>query len=308
MDIKPTEFEWPTLVLMVLTYGLWAAGTMIWDVSAILSILVTAVCIAQFSSLQHEVLHGHPFASKRLNEALVFPALTLVMPYERFRDLHLQHHFDPNLTDPFDDPESNFRDPDDWAGLSAAMRWVLRLNNTLFGRMLVGPMISCWSLISDDWRQFCKGTPGIARAWGLNAIGVMMVLAWLFTFGAMPIWAYLLAAYIGYSLVKIRTYLEHRAHDVFRARTVVVEDRGPLSVLFLNNNFHVVHHMHPNIPWYKLPALYASRREHFLRRNEAYVYRNYAEIFRLHFFRPKDPVPHPIYPVRKIDSDTAPLT
>ena len=61
----------------------------------------------------------------------------------------------------------------------------------------------------------------------------------------MPVWAYLLAAYLGWSLLKIRTYLEHRAHEAARARTVVIESRGPLALLFLNNNFHVVHHMHP---------------------------------------------------------------
>ena len=303
MTTRPTEFEWPTLLMMGLTYGLWALGTMLWDVSAVLSILLTAVTIAQFSSLQHEVLHGHPFANRRLNEALVFPALTLVMPYERFRDLHLRHHFDPNLTDPFDDPESNFAAPEVWARLSPPAKALLQLHNTLFGRMLLGPAISCWYLITQDWALARNGTPGIARAWAMNAAGVGLVLIWLFTLATMPVWAYLVAAYLGYSLVKIRTYLEHRAHDAPRARTVVIEDRGPLSILFLNNNFHVVHHMHPTTPWYRLPALYASRREHFLRRNDAYVYRSYAEIFRRYFFRPKDPVPHPMFPVRKVDED-----
>jgi fatty acid desaturase len=257
--------------------------------------------ITQFSSLQHEVLHGHPFANKPLNEALVFPALMLVMPYERFRDLHLQHHFDPNLTDPLDDPESNFHAPDAWARLSWPAQKLYRFNNTLFGRMTVGPAISIRALIVGDWRLYRQGTPGIARAWVLNAFGMVPVFWWLGMIGTMPLWAYALAVYLGYSLLKIRTYLEHRAHEASRARTVVVEDRGPLSILFLNNNFHVVHHMHPTIAWYRLPALYAARREHYLRRNEAYVYRSYGEIFRQYLFRAKDPVPHPIYPVHKVD-------
>jgi fatty acid desaturase len=37
------------------------------------------------------------------------------VPYLRFRDTHLAHHHDPNLTDPYDDPESNFQDPAVWA-------------------------------------------------------------------------------------------------------------------------------------------------------------------------------------------------
>ena len=53
--------------------------------------------------------------------------------------------------------------------------------------------------------------------------------------------------------------------------------------------------MHPRVAWYKLPALYARHRAHYRRRNEAYVYRSYGEIFRQYFLRAKDPVPHPIW-------------
>jgi len=66
---------------------------------------------AMHSSLCHEALHGHPTRLKWLNEALVFAQLSLVIPYGRFHDLHLVHHTDENLTDPYDDPESNYRDP-----------------------------------------------------------------------------------------------------------------------------------------------------------------------------------------------------
>ena len=57
--------------------------------------------------------------------------------------------------------------------------------------------------------------------------------------------------------------------------------------------------MHPAVPWYDLPALYASRKAHFLRRNDGYVYRSYGEIFRNYLWRAKDTVPHPIWPVKK---------
>jgi fatty acid desaturase len=75
---------------------------------------------------------------------------------------------------------------------------------------------------------------------------------------------------------------------------VIVEDRGLLALLFLNNNFHAVHHMHPTVAWYKLPGLYAAQIAHYQRRNEGYVYRSYAQIFRSYFLRVKDPVPHPL--------------
>ena len=298
----PRPIEWPTLAMLALTYAVWISGTLVWDVSAILSLLLTTLAIAQFSSLQHEVLHGHPFANQRLNEALVFPALSLVVPYIRFRDTHLVHHYDPNLTDPYDDPESNYMDPAVWERTPRPMQKLLRLNNTLLGRILLGPAIGTWSFVKSDLALIRAGDRGILNAWLLNGVGVALVLGWLLAYGSMPVLAYVLAAYAGYSLLKIRTFLEHRAHTAFRARTVIVEDRGPLALLFLNNNLHVVHHMHPAVPWYHLPRMYAAKRDHYQRRNESYVFASYAEIFRKFLLKAKDPVPHPVWPVKKSEA------
>jgi fatty acid desaturase len=303
MTTAPSRaLEWPTLLMLVLTYSVWVFGTMVWEVSAVLSIVLTGLAVAQFSSLQHEVLHGHPFANQTVNEALVFPAMTFVLPYLRFKDTHLAHHYDPILTDPYDDPESNYMDPAVWARTAPVMRKLLRWNNTLLGRIVLGPAISTCMFLKAELALIRAGDARVRQAWLLNAGGAVLVLAWIWAV-AMPIWGYLLAIYLGVAVLKIRTYAEHRAHTLARARTVIIEDRGPLSYLFLNNNFHVVHHCQPNVAWYQLPALYASKREHYLRRNEAYVYRSYAQIFRQFLFKAKDPVPHPVWPVRKSDAD-----
>jgi fatty acid desaturase len=65
-----------------------------------------------------------------------------------------------------------------------------------------------------------------------------------------------------------------------------------------------VHHMHPGMAWYRLPAQYFGNRDHYLRRNEGYVFRNYTEIFRSFLFRQKDPVAHPIFPVQKRQTES----
>ncbi len=300
-----TGNEWPTLGLMVATYAFWALGTSImWGFSPLLAVIVTGVAIGQFSSLQHEVLHGHPFRNPHVNHALVFLPLGLFYPYLRFRDTHLAHHNDPNLTDPYDDPESNFQDPAVWARMGRVQQAVLRLNNTLLGRMVIGPALGCVVFWKSDLHAMLQGDRRIAQSYLLHALGLVVLSAWWWAGPAqMPVWAYVAAAYLAGALLKIRTYLEHRAHEAFRARTVIIEDRGPLALLFLNNNLHVVHHCHPQVPWYDLPALYRSNRDHYLRRNEAYVFRNYAEIFRRYFLRAKDPVPHPVWPVKKSGAD-----
>ncbi|QYK41156.1 MAG: fatty acid desaturase [Paracoccaceae bacterium] len=281
--------------MMAATWAVWLVGTSLaWQASPILAILLTGLAIAQYSSLQHEALHGHPFADARLNEVLMTPALSLTVPYGRFRDTHLAHHHDPILTDPYDDPESNYLDPAVWSRLPGPVRAVLWMNNTLLGRIVIGPVLGNALWLRAELRAIVAGDRAVRRDWLLHLAGLLPVVAWLWI-AAMPWWAYLLAAWIGHGLLKIRTFLEHRAHEAARARTVVIEDRGPLALLFLNNNLHVVHHMHPAVAWYRLPALYAAQRMHYLRRNDGYVYRSYAEVFRSFLFHAKDPVAHPLW-------------
>jgi fatty acid desaturase len=288
--------EWPTLAVLILTYGFWAAGTtVVYTWSPLVATILVGVMIAQYSSLQHETLHGHPFRLRWLSELVVTPGLTLTVPFGRFRDVHLAHHHDPHLTDPYDDPESNYLAPAVWVTLPRFAQLVLLMNNTLLGRIVIGPVICTPLWLRGEWQLMLAGNRAVLRDWGLHAVGLIPVIAWLWM-AAMPWWAYLLATWIGHGLLKIRTYLEHRAHTLCRGRSVIVEERGLFSLLFLNNNFHAVHHAHPQVPWYRLPSLYAAQRAQFLRRNDGYVYRSYAQIFRAHFLRVKDPVVHPLMP------------
>ena len=279
--------------LLALTYCVWAIATMwiaAWSLS--LAVVFAAVAIAMFSSLQHEVIHGHPFRDARLNTALVFPALTLVIPYLRFRDTHLAHHQDSDLTDPYDDPESNYLHPEDWAALAVWKRRIYHANNTLLGRILIGPLVGTAHFLANEW-LLARTDAKVRSGWAWHIPAAALVVLWVVQ-SPMPLWAYLIAAYLGLSLIRIRTFAEHQAHVLARARSVIIEDRGPLALLFLNNNLHVVHHNHPRVPWYRLPRLYRANRARYLRQNQSYFYRSYREIFRKYLLRGKDPVAHPI--------------
>lgn len=293
---QATSPEWGTFALIVACYAAWGAVIFLlaqWSVAA--AILAGGFVAAMHSSLTHEALHGHPFRTKWINEALMALPLTLFIPYNRFRDQHLAHHLDANLTDPYDDPESNFQDPEVWKAMPWWKRVLYSANNTMLGRITLGPLIGQICFTLDELRGAIRGDSAIWLAWALHLPAVVVVL-WIVAQSAMPIWAWVLAAYIGLGIVKIRTFLEHRAHEKSRARTVVIEDRGLLAFLFLNNNLHVVHHMHPSAPWYRLPALYRADKTRYLNCNEGYVYRSYADVFRRYFLKAKDPVPHPLWP------------
>ncbi|QTN36161.1 fatty acid desaturase [Cognatishimia activa] len=291
--------EWPTFLLLVLCYAGFALGT-IWASSVWLPLgmAVTTIAIVLHSSLTHEVVHGHPFRSQLLSEATVFPVLGVFIPYLRFKDTHLDHHQDSKLTDPYDDPESNYMDPEAWSQLSFICKALLTVNNTLFGRIVLGPAIGQIVFMKCDATQILKGNRRVLAGWLLHIPGLALVFWFVASVSAMPVWAYLICAYIAYGVLKIRTFLEHQAHEKYRGRTVIIEDHGPLAWLFLYNSLHVVHHMHPKLPWYRLPVAFKDNRDRYLGRNDGYYYSSYWTILKRYFFTPKDPVPHPLWPKR----------
>lgn len=291
----PRGPEWGTFFLILGCYGLWLAAIMVLpNVSLILAVPVTAVLIILNASLAHEALHGHPFRRRILNEILMAAQLNMVIPYNRFRDTHLAHHHDEKLTDPYDDPESNFQDPAIWHQMSGWKRKMYRANNTLLGRMILGPVIGQTCFMAADIRAMRQGDWAVTWAWIVHLPGLALIL-WLVSQSPMPLWAYCLAAYLALCVLKIRSFLEHRADEEIGARTAVVEDCGLLAFLFLNNNLHVVHHLHPGVPWHALPRLYRERQAEFRKANGNYVYTCYGQVFRHYFLRSKDPVPHPLW-------------
>lgn len=288
--------EWPTWALLALILTLWALLT-IWAGSIGIAVACAALVpvLVLHSSLQHEALHVLEPRWPRTTRIAVFAALGLFIPYIRFRDTHLAHHENENITDPFDDPESYYIEPSVWAGLGWPMKALLAVNNTLLGRLILGPLIGQIFLIHQDIRAHRAGDRTIAPAWGWHALGVALVLGWLWAFGTMPLWAYVLSAYGALSVLKIRTFLEHQADEIAGHRSVIIERGGILGFLFLNNNLHAAHHAHPNVPWYALGRLYRRQRHKFLSGNGGYSYRSYGEVMRLFLLRAKEPVSHPIW-------------
>jgi len=289
-----TRTEWPTLLLIALDFAILAA--LVWfhaRLSWWLILPVGAYFGCLNGSLQHEVLHGHPTRSRRMNDALAFISPQLWLPYGRYRDLHLAHHNDLNLTCPVRDPESYYLLPDHWAQLSGWRKALNNFNNTLFGRMSVGPTISIVQFWSAEIKALWQGRRIGRKCWVAFATSTAMVLSYLVWCG-MPIWQYvLLIAYPSISLSLVRSFCEHQAAEDVGHRTILVEASPFWSLLFLNNNLHIAHHDQPRMAWYHLPAFYAAQKAALVLRNGNYLKLGYVEIFRAYFFRAKEAVPHP---------------
>lgn len=285
--------EWPTWVALAGCYGAWGLLLGVHGDLGWLYAIPAAVVVAFHSSLQHEILHGHPTRNAALNEALVFPTPGLFIPYRRFRDLHLTHHNDERLTDPYDDPESFYVSASDWQGRCSLMRLLLAVNATFAGRMLIGPALAMWGFWRGEIRLMRVGNPKVRTAWALHALGLVPVIGLVWASGMNPLFYVFAVAYPAMSLIMVRSYIEHRAAGPAPERTAIVEAGWFWRLLFLNNNFHAVHHASPAMAWYKLPDRWRTERDAVLARNGGYLVPGYGAVARRWFFKRREPVIHP---------------
>ena len=287
--------EWPTVALIIGCYGAWlGAGLFLWPSFPVAALIVMVLAVALHSSLVHEVLHGHPTRNALVNEAFVFLPVGLAWPFRRFKTLHLRHHADERLTDPLDDPESYYQALWRHETMPGWLKALLRVNNTMAGRFILGPWLSVIGFFIDDGKRILAGDRDIRKAWLLHLLGLVVVLPVVrFGFG-MPLWLYvLIPAWFGQSIIAIRTFAEHQWSENPEGRTIIVE-RSPLSFLFLNNNLHFVHHKKPTVAWYRLPGLFRADRDNWLKANNGYTYPNYLALVKAYAFRAKEPVVHPV--------------
>lgn len=287
--------ETPTVVLAVVIYGGWIALTLFWRlVPWPLLVILGGWLTAWQSSLQHEVIHGHPTRNRRVNDAIGFVPLSLWLPYQLYRRSHLRHHNDERLTDPIEDPESAYVTPGLWRRVGPVGRALLTFNTTLIGRLLIGPAIMIGGFLFSEARILRSGDRAHWRLWGWHALGVVVVIAWLVAVCHLPLWLYLVAfVYPGAALMRLRAYAEHRWAEEVDHRSAVVEASWPFGLLFLNNNLHALHHARPGIPWYDLPDVYERDQATLAERNGGLVYRGYGEIVRSFLFRRHDDPVHP---------------
>ncbi|MCF6322492.1 MAG: fatty acid desaturase [Rhizobiaceae bacterium] len=297
------RWEWQTLLLIGACYLFWLISTasfgyvnanygMAGGVAMLFGI--TALSAAFHTSLQHEAVHGHPTPYGWLNEALVFPSLILVYPFRRYRELHLKHHVDEHLTDPYDDPESYYWPQCEQHDIRPLMRKLLEANNTFFGRMALGAPLGLFGFYRTEILRLKRDEPGVRRAWIYHLAGCGPVILWIIMAG-IPFWLYLLVVvYPGVSWILVRSFAEHQAAQSVGGRTAIVETSGFFSLLFLNNNLHIVHHAHPTVAWYDLPRLYRERKQNYLIANGGYLFEGYWQIASRFAFRKKQPVIHPI--------------
>jgi fatty acid desaturase len=284
------EIEIPTLALAVTIYGGWLALTWSWSLLPVwLWLPAAAWLLAWHNSLQHEAVHGHPTGRPLADAIIAGIPLGLWLPFPIYRASHLAHHGTAFLTDPLDDPESYYVDGAAWRRMSRPRRWVLAAMQTVAGRLVLGPPVVVARLFAAETRLLARGDRARLRTWAVHALASAAVMAWVVGVCSIPAWLYLVGfVYPGLALTLLRSFIEHRPAGEQVARSALVEAGPVMSLLYLNNNLHALHHAAPQIAWYRLPSVYRECRAALLRRNGGFRYRGYLQVVRRFGLRTKD--------------------
>jgi fatty acid desaturase len=287
------SLEWQTVLLAVAIYGGWLVLTAnAYRLPLVVTTLTGGWLIAWHGSLQHEVIHGHPSRWPLLNTLIGAAPLSLWLPFVIYRRSHIAHHATPEITDPFDDPESRYL-PHDSSLLGRLHLGIEVVQATLAGRLLLGPAIMVVRFFVQEIVRVQREPLRTVQDWLPHLAASALILSWLSWCGIGLASYAALIVYPGLSLTLLRSFAEHRAAKLPAHRVATVERAGPFALLFLYNNLHAAHHRRPGLPWYSLPGYYRQRREQFAQENGGLVYRGYGEVVTRYLLRAHDSLVHP---------------
>lgn len=255
---------WPTAVLYAGTlalfvlemYGLLAAGWTPW-----LTVPMGAAVTFLMFSVLHEATHHAVSTDTRLNNLFGHLSMPLVVPYGTFpllKFIHIEHHRNTN------EPKSV--DPDAWTSEGPAWQLPLRWAT-----------IDIWYLIFYLRRIRERPLAEAVGAVGMF-VAIMAAAAALVAggYGEELFLGFVLPQRIG--LVVLAWWFDYLPHhgltatqreDKYQATRVRVGGEALLTPLFVYQNYHLVHHLHPSVPFYRYVRAWRRNEQAYLDRNAA---------------------------------------
>jgi fatty acid desaturase len=290
------RLDWPTVLVAIAIGGGFVGLTAnARSIPGPFLVVGLAVLSAWHGSLQHELIHGHMSRQRWVRTVLGLPTVNLWLPFLRYEESHLRHHRDDHLTDPTDDPESWYRTGADWSDASPALRAVWWCNRTLLGRLMLGPTLAVFGFLRSELVSLrdpsCRRSTTIA--WAAHVPMTVVTLWWLMRCDVIW-WHYLLGAvYGGSSLTLFRSFAEHRWMPDGRSKTAMVHTNAVISLLYLNNNLHLAHHLRVGAPWYRLPGIARELGISEIAAAGSGSYSSYGQVIRQFLLRPFCQPVHP---------------
>lgn len=247
------QIAYPTILLTIIAAAGYAAATIAGahgHLSMGWVVLINTVAAYLLFTPMHEASHynitGQRAALRWLNEGIGWLAgITLLAPLPLFRVLHFRHHAHTNH------PE---KDPDHWVA-AQSLPSLLAHTTTIFPIYVY----RAWQLLRSEQKLPRRARRDLRLSFMVLLLFVLILItmsSWLGWIVMLSIW--ILPAAIAQGLLAFTfDWLPHHPHrERARFRNTRIIDVPGLSFLLLGQNYHLIHHLYPNIPFYKYRNVY----------------------------------------------------
>jgi fatty acid desaturase len=250
---------WPTVALLVAGLALWAGASALWLTGAWpwwATTLVNAVAAYLLFTVAHDAAHHAASTDSVLNRWIGRAAVPLFAPTASFpvwRYIHMQHHRFTNHDDGSDPDHYTMAGP----AWQRPLRWAtVDLNYLVF-------YARAWDTRprAERREQTLSMAVLAALVLGTAVTGTFWVLLALVVIPSRLAIVYLAWAF---------DYLpHHHLHetpqgDRLKATRNRIGLERLLTPLLLYQNYHLVHHLHPVIPFYRYIAVWRRNEERYL--------------------------------------------
>ena len=250
---------WPTVFVSLgslagLGLSSWAALAGLWPMWAAM-LLNGYLLLMQFMAVHdgiHQAISGDDKRYKWLNDLLAWiGGMATLIPYRGYDVMHLVHH---RYTNDFE------HDPDTWCAgrnpLALAFRFFTQTPHYVF----VMTRMKMWRDREHRRPYFIAGAHHLI-AWTLVAVGFVYGFGW----EILMLWIF--PTFLNVALIGlVFNYLPHRPHNSQERYT----DSGVfllprpihrvVTVLDMYQTYHLIHHLFPRIPFYRIGAAFHEMR------------------------------------------------
>lgn len=263
-ELRQTPFiAWPTFIMLVIgltaiAFTWWACMTQhlpLW-----VGAIINGWSMYLLFSPAHDAMHRAVSSNERLNNFVLFLSAQPGAPGatgRAFRILHMQHHRFAN---------EHVNDPDHHV---ASNLWNIFTTWFFWDLMYVLYFFKHRTELPEQARR---------QIWldivlGYGAVGV---LAWFFPWQTLFLW-FLPSRFSAWMICLTFMYLPHYPHgvaakdDPYKATTIRQGWEWLLSPLLACQNYHLVHHLYPTVPFYRYRKVWLARKDFHESKNPAIV-------------------------------------
>ncbi len=258
---------WPTLGLMVLAFALFGITTYAYLESSIgltAAILLNSIAAYMAFTVGHDASHNALSTHRSFNDWCGRISTTLLSPvpfFKMFRYIHMQHHRFAN---------EEGKDPDLYCGRGSKwtlpLRWAT-LDLHYFVQYLKPSLFR--SRPKKEQREFV-----LACAWAVAVAGLMIASG----YGMEYLLLFVVPTRIAVVLLAFAfDFLPHYPHQAkasdspYQATVNRTGLEWLLTPLLLSQNYHLVHHLYPTVPFYRYLKVWRAREQYHLSQHPAMV-------------------------------------